>query len=112
MGTASIVFQVAGQFRLEFIGNYPNPVKDKTYFAYSLTEQTTEPVQVRIYTVSGRLVRTLYSYSADEINYGEIYWDGRTEDGAMIANGVYFYKFIARRGGEKIERTMKLAILR
>jgi len=111
IGTATINFQVAGQFHLDFIGNYPNPFKDQTYFAYRLSEQTTEPVQVRIYTVSGRLIRVLYSSSAQEINYGEIYWDGRDEDGALIANGVYFYKFIARRGGQEIEKTMKLAKL-
>lgn len=111
VGTAAINFQVAGEFHLDFIGNYPNPFKDQTYFAYRLSEQTTEPVQIRIYTVSGRLIRILYSASAQEINYGEIYWDGRDEDGALIANGVYFYKFIARRGDQEIEKTMKLAKL-
>ena len=111
-GSASIQFQVMGQFRLDFVGNYPNPFKNKTYFVYRLTEQTTEPVTIQIYTVSGRLIRTLYSDSAEEINYGEIYWDGRDVDGANIANGVYFYKLKAHRGDQEIERTMKLAKLR
>jgi hypothetical protein len=108
----SIAFQVAGEFSLNFVGNYPNPMKDQTYFAYSLTEQTTDPVEIRIYTVSGRLIRVLRSNSAEEINYGEIYWDGRDEDGMLIANGVYFYKLLARRDDQTIERTMKLAKLR
>lgn len=112
LGSASIQFEVTGQFRLDFVGNYPNPFKNKTYFAYRLTEQTTEPVKILIFTVSGRLIRTLYSSSAEEINYAEIYWDGRDEDGAHIANGVYFYKIIARRNGTTIERTMKMAKLR
>ena len=112
LGSASIQFEVMGQFRLDFVGNYPNPFKNKTYFAYRLTEQTTEPVKIQIYTVSGRLIRTLYSSSAEEINYAEIYWDGRDEDGANIANGVYFYKITARRGDMKIDRTMKMAKLR
>ena len=111
-GSASIQFQVMGQFRLDFVGNYPNPFKNKTYFVYRLTEQTTEPVRIQVYTVSGRLIRTLHSDSAEEINYGEIYWDGRDQDGANIANGVYFYKLKARRGDQEIERTMKLAKLR
>ncbi|MCX6640982.1 MAG: C25 family cysteine peptidase [bacterium] len=111
-GSASIQFTVVGQFKLDFIGNYPNPFNDKTYFSYRLTEQTTEPVRIRIYTVSGRLIRTLYSNSAQEINYGEIYWDGLDEDGSTIANGVYFYKIMARRGDTKIEKTMKMAKLR
>jgi len=110
--TDTIAFQVAGQFNLNFVGNYPNPMKDQTYFAYSLTEQTTEPVEIRIYTVSGRLVKVLRSNSAEEINYGEIYWDGRDEEGMIIANGVYFYKILARRDDQSIERTMKLAKLR
>ncbi len=110
--SSSINFEVFGDFRLDFVGNYPNPFKNKTYFAYRLTEQTTRPVEIRIYTVSGRLIRTLHSDSAEEINYGEIYWDGRDKDGELIANGVYFYKLIAHRGGDKIETTMKLAKLR
>jgi hypothetical protein len=112
LGSTSIQFQVVGEFRLDFVGNYPNPFKKKTYFAYRLTEQTTEPVRIQIYTVSGRMIRTLYSSSSEEINYAEIYWDGRDEDGAMIANGVYFYKLTARRGDHEIERTMKMAKLR
>jgi len=110
--SSAIEFQVRGDFRLDFIGNYPNPFKNQTYFAYRLTEQTTEPIEIRIYTVSGRLIRILRSDSAEEINYGEIYWDGRDEDGENIANGVYFYKLKARRGDQEIERTMKLAKLR
>jgi len=108
----SVQFDVTAEFRLDFIGNYPNPMADKTYFAYRLTEQTTSPVEIKIYTVSGRLIRTLHSDAAEEINYGEIYWDGMDQDGDMIANGVYFYKFIAKRNDEKIERTMTLAKLR
>jgi hypothetical protein len=111
-GTGGINFAVTGQFNLDFIGNYPNPFDNKTYFSYRLTEQTTEPVTIHIYTVSGRLIRTLYSGSANEINYGEIYWDGLDEDGSSISNGVYFYKITAKRGDDKIEKTMKMAKLR
>jgi flagellar hook assembly protein FlgD len=111
-GSKTIQFKVMGDFRLDFLGNYPNPFKDKTHFTYRLTEQTTAPVEVKIYTVSGRLIRTLQSLNPEEINYGEIYWDGRDQDGHLIANGVYFYKFTARRGGDEIERIMTLAKLR
>jgi flagellar hook assembly protein FlgD len=52
-------------------------------------------VEVRIYTIAGRLIQTLQEYSIAD-RFVRIPWDGRDHDGDPIANGVYLYKVTAR----------------
>ena len=85
-----------------------------TFFAYELT-QPADRITIKIYTVAGRLVRVLESdYFAR--GYGETYWDGRDENGHILANGTYFFKVrmeSTHRGETHIEDQIgRLAILR
>ncbi len=57
-------------------------------------EQFRAPV-VKIFTIDGRLVRTL-----DDVNYDTIDWDGRDKNGSECAPGPYLYTF--DDGGTKI----------
>jgi len=102
--------QVSGGFAFRFIGNYPNPFKDETYFAYSLTDQPDGDIVLKIYTVSGRLIKTLRQPA--KINYDEILWNGRDESGKFLANGVYFCKVKVHKGSKKIEKVLKIAKVR
>ena len=67
-------------------------------------------VDLDIYTVSGRLIRS-FEFT-DIAGYNEVDWDGADSDGNAIANGVYYLKFSARKGDEKIERIERLAKLK
>jgi flagellar hook assembly protein FlgD len=69
-------------------------------------------VRMKIYTVSGRLIRTLFDPNPHPVNYREVIWDGLDEDGNPIANGVYFCRIRAVKGERTIEKTMKLAKVR
>jgi len=62
-------------------------------------------VELRIYDVSGRHVRTLVDRSLDP---GEHYsfWDGRWDSGREAATGIYLYRLIAN--GEELTRKMIL----
>ncbi len=62
---------------------------------------------IRIFTIAGRLVRTLEHSSAD--NQGRASWDLRTKDGLEVAHGVYIYHVEAPDVGSKIG---KLAIIK
>lgn len=91
-------------------GNYPNPVNgDKTEFRFGFTDKPDE-VTVKIYTMSGKLIQTITpaTLSKDIV----IPWDLRAKDGTLCGNDVYFYKVYAKQAKVKIERLMKLAILR
>lgn len=117
-------FKVNDTFDLIKIANYPNPVKSKTNdpynanrtrFTYSLTDDA-DNVKIKIYTVSGRLVKTFRELPSS-VGYHEyprtVYgWDCTDDTGMELANGVYFYKVIAKKGNKEITKTGKLAILR
>ena len=91
--------------------NVPNPVPNgKTDFIYQLT-QPPDKVTIKIYTVSGRLIRTIVDDSAKRGN-NETFWDLKDETGTRCANGVYLYRVIAHTGNSKVEKIGKLAILR
>jgi flagellar hook assembly protein FlgD len=99
---------VEGVFGLTSLANHPNPFQAETTIAFTLTETANE-VKLMIYTVSGRLVRTFTLQGVT--GYVEMDWDGADEDGNQVANGVYYLKFIAQNGDQRIERIEKIARL-
>jgi hypothetical protein len=72
-------------------GNYPNPFHSLTRIAFSVPEKTR--VSLLLYSVGGRLVRTL----VDDIGRGRhaIPWDGTGASGEGLPGGVYFYRLLA-----------------
>lgn len=117
-----VQFIVNDTFDITNIGNYPNPVlgraqdpknDGRTRFTYVLTDAADE-VTIKIYTAAGRLVKTFKNLPTG-VGYHEyprtLYgWDCTDETNSALANGVYFYKVLAKKGSKKIEKTMKLAI--
>lgn len=91
-----VTFQTAqaGEFQITELLNYPNPFSSQTNFTYKLTEEA--QVEIKIYTLSGKLIRTLKSASGlADYNYSTV-WDGKDQDGDQVASGVYIYKAIAK----------------
>jgi len=85
--------------------NYPNPFNPVTTIDYSIPGKTT--VDLTIYDVSGRRVRTLVSGKHLPGGYSVV-WDGRNDGGRPVATGVYFYRLTA--GGNNSVR--KMVVLR
>jgi CARDB. len=105
-------FHVSNELKLLDVYNYPNPFSKNTYFTFKLT-QIPDDLNIRIFSVAGRLVKVIYKKSY-ELNYdfNRIYWDGRDADGDLLANGVYFYKMILKKGNMTQDVTQKLAIIK
>ncbi|MCH8170083.1 MAG: oligosaccharide flippase family protein [Bacteroidetes bacterium] len=59
------------------------------------------------------LVRII-KLKSTELNYdfNRIYWDGRDQDGDLLANGTYLYKVILHSGNTTKNVIQKLAIIR
>jgi hypothetical protein len=53
-------------------------------------------VKLRVFDVSGALVRTLVDAWREPAEYSEI-WDGRADDGSAMPSGVYFYQLEAEK---------------
>jgi len=119
-----INFIVTTDFDIIKIANYPNPVKTevidplnagRTFFTYILTDDA-DKVNLKIYTVSGRLVKSFRNLP-NSVGYHEVPrtllgWDCRDKQGVFLANGIYFYRFTGWKNGKKIEKTGKMAILK
>jgi len=97
-GSAETTFQVASSDRLSVtdVFNYPNPFGGSgTEFTFRQNQTSPLAVTVKIYTVAGRLIRTLDAYAPGD-SFVKVPWDGRDRDGDVIANGVYLYKLVVR----------------
>jgi hypothetical protein len=81
---------IARRFGLE--QNSPNPFNPSTQIRFSLP--TAGPVQLRIYDVRGRLVRTLVD-QAYEAGTWTVTWNGRDDRGRSVASGAYLYELRA-----------------
>ncbi|MCF8241891.1 MAG: hypothetical protein K9J16_10925 [Melioribacteraceae bacterium] len=107
-----VSFQVSSEAKLLYVYNFPNPFGDQTFFTFKLTKIPDE-LKLRIYTVAGRLIKEfLIPPSELNIDLNKVFWDGRDEDGDLVANGVYIYKLIAESEGKTISQTQKLAVVR
>lgn len=109
LSSKEVSFRIAEKFGLDFIANHPNPFEDETTFVFNITDMASR-VTLLIYTVSGRLIRC-FEFT-DITGYNEVDWDGADSDGNDVANGVYYLKFSAQHGDEKIERIERLAKLK
>ncbi|MDR3503596.1 MAG: FlgD immunoglobulin-like domain containing protein, partial [Legionella sp.] len=108
------IFNVFTQPDLINVYNYPNPFKNDTYFTFELHgAQSPEEFKIKIFTVAGRLIRDISIPSESlRIGFNKIYWDGKDQDGDEVANGVYFYKIIAKNNGVVKTTIEKLARVR
>ena len=116
---ASATFDIESsqQLSLSDVYNYPDPFTSSTAFTFRRTAVggAGEPVNVKIkiFTLSGRLIKTILSYGQTE-TFVKIDWDGLDADGSRLANGVYLYKVIVSTidGSQTSEAIGKMAVVR
>ncbi len=78
--------------------NYPNPFNPGTTISYDLPGPAR--VSLKIYDVSGRLVRVLEDAVAEPAGHHQVGWEGRDRFGRAVAAGVYFYRLEAGKYAE------------
>ncbi len=101
---------VSGALGLAEVMNCPNPFQDDTYFTF-ISSSDVDSLVIKIYTATGRLIQKLETGGLPA-GYNQVHWDGLDGDGDRIANGVYFYKIVARAGDQKIVARQKMFKLR
>ncbi len=113
----SIDFVVAesAELALDHVLNYPNPFTTYTEFWFEHNRPCCGlDVQVQIFTISGKLVKTISTWVQTNGYRAEpIPWDGLDDYGDPIGKGVYLYKLRVRdQDGSYSEQIEKLVILR
>jgi hypothetical protein len=86
--------------------NVPNPFNPSSVIRYDVPAGGGD-VRIRIFDVTGRLVRTLVD-GWQSPGRRSVAWDGRDSGGGIVASGVYFYRMEA----PGFERTRKMVLLR
>ncbi|RSK32333.1 type IX secretion system sortase PorU [Hymenobacter metallilatus] len=83
---------------LQHVLNYPNPFARTTTFHFDHNRQGEDlDIQIQIFTVSGKLVRTLQgSAFGSGSHVSSVSWDGRDEYQDQLARGVYVYRVSVR----------------
>jgi hypothetical protein len=116
-GTAKIDFIVQEKEVpvLDHVYNYPNPFTTRTEFMFEHNQSCNQlDVQVQVYTISGRLVKTIQQQVQTQGFRSEgIEWDGKDDFGDQLAKGVYVYRLKVKNiDGQTAEKTEKLVILK
>ncbi|PSQ74314.1 MAG: hypothetical protein BRD39_02165 [Bacteroidetes bacterium QH_9_64_21] len=91
-------FRVQEEQVIRDVYPYPNPMNTHTTFAFRVEggrDEALHDFTLRIYTLSGRLVRQLEKRHLDNplsVGWNTLSWNGRDQDGDRVVPGVYLYR--------------------
>ncbi|CAA7386274.1 hypothetical protein CHRY9393_00566 [Chryseobacterium fistulae] len=105
--TATLNFEVKDEADQHLIINrplnWPNPFTNKTYVQFEHNCDDILDVNVQIYTITGKLVKTIsQAVIAEPFLQGfrtprqAIEWDGKDDFGSTVAKGTYIFKIFAK----------------
>jgi parallel beta-helix repeat protein len=85
--------------------NYPNPFNPETTIRFDLPRQS--DVQLKIYNIQGKLVRSLSNKKIWSVGSHTVFWDGKNDSGKAVSSGIYFYK-LKTKGYNKTRKMLLL----
>lgn len=99
---------IPAQFVLE--QNYPNPFNPVTTIRFSTPSPGGEKmtVSLRIYDMTGKLIKTLFHAPVEGGMKFSVVWDGTDEKGQPVSSGIYF----ARMETSKYIKTIKMMLMK
>lgn len=113
--TVEFVVAEKKEITLDHVLNYPNPFTTRTQFFFE-HNQVCESLdaQIQIYTVSGKLVKTInQQVKTQGFRTEGIEWDGKDDFGDQIGKGVYVYRLSVRTpDGDIAQKLEKLVLLK
>jgi hypothetical protein len=114
-GYTEFVVASSEELALDHVLNYPNPFTTNTEFQFDHNRPgDVLNVRIQIFTVSGKLVKTIYTQVMSEgYRVTGINWNGRDDFGDKIGRGVYIYQLTVRGSNNEVaNKFQKLVILR
>jgi hypothetical protein len=112
--TTEFVVAKSADVALQHVLNYPNPFTTRTQFFFEHNQSCSFlNVQIQVFTVSGKLVKTINeNVQTEGYRIVPIEWDGRDDFGDQLAIGTYIYRVkIQTEDGQVKEKFEKLVIL-
>jgi hypothetical protein len=83
---------VNARYGFQLANPSPNPFTKSTSIQFSIASK--QRVTVEVFNILGQKVRTLVDENLDANTYTRD-WDGRSDAGERVSNGIYFYKMVA-----------------
>jgi len=98
---------------IQDVYNYPDPFSHNTTFTFQQNLDSPLNVKIKVFTVAGRLVREIERNGISS-KFVKVDWDGRDQDGDLLANGTYIYKVIVNTVDGRYNQSAlgKMAIIR
>ncbi len=98
---------------IEDVYNYPDPFESNTTFTFQQNMDSPVNVKIKVFTVAGRMVREIEKYGISN-KFVKVDWDGRDQQGDLLANGTYIYKIVVNTIDGQFNKSVlgKLAIIR
>ncbi|HEY6867631.1 MAG TPA: FlgD immunoglobulin-like domain containing protein, partial [Candidatus Eisenbacteria bacterium] len=101
-------FSIESQVKIANLIAFPNPFSDDslpptggpvrrtgTIFTFQLLSDEPADLMLRVFTVNGRMVYEQTERYAQP-GYQELRWNGLDAEGEKLANGIYFYRLVAK----------------
>jgi predicted secreted protein len=82
---------------------FPNPFISRTKIYYALNSNSN--VKLSVFDVNGCLIKSLVDKHQNQGSYSVI-WDGKNNDGALVNNGIYFYRLQTNNGISEIRKML------
>jgi hypothetical protein len=116
----SDVFSVISNDPREAYGNYPNPFgqppHETTKIVFLLNTTTNADVTIRIFTLTGELVKSRWNRNLNNLPRGlydgYLEWDGRNDQGKRVLNGVYLCIIEIKADGTAQKYITKIAYIK
>jgi flagellar hook assembly protein FlgD len=86
--------------------NTPNPFNPTTTIRFDLAHEG--HVELRIYDVAGRVVKTLVNGKMSPGRNLGVGWSGQSDTGARVPSGIYFYQLVT----DDITATKKMVLMK
>jgi hypothetical protein len=113
--TTEFVVAESAELALERVLNYPNPFTTRTAFFFEHNRPCGNlDVQVQVFTISGKLVKTINRLvTCEGYRNDGVEWDGKDDFGDPIGRGVYVYRLKIRdESGAVADKYEKLVLLK
>jgi len=72
--------------------NYPNPFNSETIITFELSYES--DVKIEIFNLYGQKIK-LFVFDKQSAGAHRLIWNGNTEEGHQVGNGLYIYRFMA-----------------
>jgi hypothetical protein len=88
--------------QVNLLQNYPNPFNPSTVISYSVNDNSN--VNIRVYDMTGREVRTLVNSFQNAGTYSVNF------NANNLSSGIYFYVLRVNNGSNEITKTMRMIL--